>query len=165
MSKAMPVNLKKGAISDTEYRKRLNAEKKLKGVTEISKTPPAYLSGTGKGIYKNIVESMPKDIFNNTDEYVIAIVADSLARMQECQNIINNEGLIVEYTNSAGATNYDQNKAVLVYQKYCEIFKKYIGEIGLSPSARSKLAMISIEQEKESQDPLLQILSGANDED
>lgn len=164
MSKALPVGLKRGSITKEIFEKRQNVENKLKGVNILSKTPPSHLCKQGKKIYKNIVSSMPKDIFNNTDEYVVSIVADSLARMQECQEIINREGLIVEYTNSAGATNYDQNKAVLIYQKYCEIFKKYIGEIGLSPSARSKLAIINMEQSQQDQDPLLKILGGGNDE-
>lgn len=160
MSKAKPVNLKKGNLTKEVYETRKANEDKLKGDRVISNNPPPYLCGKGKKIYKNIVESLPEDFLNNTDEYVVAIVADSLAKMQECQEIIKKEGLLVEYTNTAGATNIDQNKAVLIYQKYCEIFKKYIGEIGLSPSARSKMALMINENNENKQDPLLQILAG-----
>lgn len=157
MSKIKPVDLKLGAIPKKEYEKRKTNENKLKGNKKISSRAPQYLDDDGKKIYKNIINSLPDDFLNNTDEYVVAIVADSLAKMQQCQAIIKKEGLLVEYTNSAGATNTDQNKAILIYQKYNEIFKKYIGEIGLSPSARGKLAMIS---ETEKQNPLLEILKG-----
>lgn len=160
MSRTKPVELKKGTITKEEYKKRKQAEENLKGDNSISKNPPTYLCNNGKKIYKNIVESLPNNFLNNTDEYVVAIVADSLAKMQECQKILKKEGLLVEYTNSAGATNIDQNKAILIYQKYNEIFKKYIGEIGLSPSARGKLAMLSLEEQQEQGDPLLKVLSG-----
>ena len=160
MSKAKPVELKKGNLTKDVYEKRKANEDKLKGDKAISNRPPSYLCSRGKKIYENIVASLPEDFLNNTDEYVVAIVADSLAKMQECQKIIKKEGLLVEYTNTAGATNIDQNKAVLVYQKYCEIFKKYVGEIGLSPSARSKMALIINENDENKQNPLLQILAG-----
>lgn len=157
MSRTKPVLLKKGTITKKEYNKRLEEEQKLKGEKTISNKPPTYLCTNGKKIYKNIVNSLPEDFLNNTDEYVVAIVADSLAKMQDCQKLIKKDGLLVEYTNSAGATNTDQNKAILIYQKYNEIFKKYIGEIGLSPQARGRLAMIST---KEEENPLIKALRG-----
>ena len=160
MSRTKPVALKKGTISKDEYNKRLKAEETLKGDNSISNKPPSYLCANGKKIYKNIVESLPDNFLNNTDEYVVAIVSDSLAKMQESQKLIKRDGLLVEYTNSSGATNTDQNKAILIYQKYNDIFKKYIGEIGLSPQSRSKLAMISLKDDKEQQDPLLKLLGG-----
>lgn len=160
MSRTKPVALKKGTISKEEYNKRLKAEEILKGGNSISNKPPSYLCTNGKEIYKNIVESLPANFLNNTDEYVVAIVSDSLAKMQESQELIKRDGLLVEYTNSAGATNTDQNKAILIYQKYNDIFKKYISEIGLSPQSRSKLAMISLKDDKEQQDPLLKLLGG-----
>ncbi len=162
MSKAKPIELKTGAITKEEYTKRKSMEDKMKGNKNISLTPPDYLDNRAKQIYINIVTSLPKEFLNNTDEYVISIVADSVAKMQECQEIIRKEGLLVEYTNTAGATNVDQNKAVLIYQKYCDVFKKYVGEIGLSPSARSKLAQMSIQSEKK-EDPLLKALSDEDD--
>lgn len=160
MSKAKPVDINKRHLTKDEYNKRKENEDNLKGEKAISNRPPPYLCNKGKKIYKNIINSLPEDFLNNTDEYVVSIIADSLAKMQECQEIIKKEGLLVEYTNTAGATNIDQNKAVLIYQKYCEIFKKYIGEIGLSPSARSKMAIIMNESKENEQDPLLQVLAG-----
>ena len=160
MSKAKPVELKSGYINKEQYKTRKNNEDKLKGTKTITSKPPTYLCNNGKKIYKNIVESLPEDLLNNTDEYVVSIVADALAKMHECQEIIKREGLLVSYTNTAGATNIDQNKAVLIYQKYCEIFKKYVGEIGLSPSARSKMAMMISQDNENKSDPLLKLLGG-----
>lgn len=160
LSKVKPIDLKLGAIPKKEYEKRKTNESKLKGNKKISSRAPQYLDDNGKKIYKNIINSLPDDFLNNTDEYVVAIVADSLAKMQQCQEIIKKEGLLVEYTNSAGATNIDQNKAILIYQKYNEIFKKYISEIGLSPSARGKLAMLSDSNNESSKDKLLRAING-----
>ena len=157
---AKPLDLKTGYINKDVYEARKEGESKLKGTKKISNKPPSYLCTDGKKIYKNIVESLHEDLLNNTDEYVVSIVADALAKMHQCQEIIKREGILVSYTNTAGATNIDQNKAVLVYQKYCEIFKKYIGEIGLSPSARSKMAIMISQDNEKQQDPLLQLLGG-----
>lgn len=160
MSKVKPIDLKQGAISKKEYNKRKTNEDNLKGNKKISKKAPKYLDDDGEKIYKNIVNSLPDEFLNNTDEYVVAIIADSIAKMQQCQEIIKEQGLLVKYTNSAGATNIDQNKAILIYQKYNEIFKKYIGEIGLSPSARGKLAMLSGQENDSAKETILKVLNG-----
>lgn len=158
MSKVKPVSLRTGAMTKDERINRKNAEDSLKGKKHISQTPPTDLCNKGKKAYKEIVESLPTDFLNNTDVHTVSIVADAIANMQKCRDIIKKEGLIVDYTNNSGAVNKDQNKAILVYQKYSEIFHKFAGELGLSPSARSKLAiMLNEEVEKES-DPLLKIL-------
>lgn len=88
-------------------------------------------------------------------------MADAIANMQKCRDIIQKDGLIVEYTNNSGAVNKDQNKAILIYQKYSEIFHKFAGELGLSPSARSKLALMLNEEIERESDPLLKILGKA----
>jgi P27 family predicted phage terminase small subunit len=160
MSRAKPVSLKAGNISKEDYENRKNAEENLKGNNLISTEPPLHLCELGKSIYINIIKSLPGELLNNTDEYVVSIVADSIAKMQQSQEIIKRDGLLVEYTNSSGATNTDQNKAILIYNKYCDIFKKYVSEIGLSPSARSKLAILAKDTESEKQDPLIAILNG-----
>jgi P27 family predicted phage terminase small subunit len=160
VSKVKPVDLKTGGITKDEYNKRKSAEDKLKGSKQISKTPPKDLCKKGKVIYKEIVNSLPDEFLNNTDIYTVSIVADAVANMQKCREIINEQGLLVEYTNNSGATNIDQNKAILVYQKYADIYNKFSGELGLSPSARSKLALILSDSKEKEMDPLLRVLSG-----
>ena len=158
MSKVKPVDLKTGGITKDEYKARKSAEDELKGSKRISKTPPNDLCDIGKAIYKEIVISLPDDFLNNTDIYTVSIVADAVANMQKCREIINEQGLLVEYTNNSGATNIDQNKAILVYQKYSDIYHKFSGELGLSPSARSKLALMLSESKEKEEDPLLKAL-------
>ncbi|WP_456272642.1 phage terminase small subunit P27 family [Bacillus sp. AK031] len=161
MSKVKPVSLRTGAMTKEERSKRVLAEEALKGKNQISRTPPADLCSIGKMVYLEIIESMPANFLNNTDIHTVSIVADAIANIKKCREIIKKEGLIVEYTNNSGAVNKDQNKAILIYQKYSEIFNKFAGELGLSPGARSKLAlMLNKEIEKES-DPLLKILGRA----
>jgi P27 family predicted phage terminase small subunit len=158
MSKVKPVSLRTGAMTKEERNNRKNSEDTLKGKKRIPKTPPTELCNNGKKAYKEIIESLPSDFLNQTDVHTVSIVSDAIANMQKCRDIIKKEGLIVEYTNNSGAVNKDQNKAILIYQKYSEIFHKFSAEIGLSPSARSKLAkMLNENYEKES-DPLLRVL-------
>ena len=158
MSKVKPVSLRTGAMTKEERIKRKNAEDTLKGKKHIPQTPPTDLCSKGKKAYKEIVESLPTDFLNNTDVHTVSIVADAIANMQKCRDIIKKEGLIVEYTNNSGAVNKDQNKAILIYQKYSEIFHKFAGELGLSPSARSKLALMLNEEIEKESDPLLRVL-------
>lgn len=158
MSKVKPVSLRTGAMTKDEQFKRENAEDTLKGKKHIPRTPPSDLCNRGKKAYKEIVESLPTNFLNCTDVNTVCIVADAIANMQKCRDIIKKEGLIVEYTNNSGAVNKDQNKAILVYQKYSEIFHKFAGELGLSPSARSKLALILNKEIEKESDPLLKVL-------
>ncbi|MED4225397.1 phage terminase small subunit P27 family [Neobacillus cucumis] len=158
MSKVKPVSLRTGAMTKEEEANRKIAENTLKGNKQIPQTPPTDLCSKGKKVYKEIIESVPKDFLNNTDIHTVSIVADAIANMQKCREILKKEGLIVEYTNNSGAVNKDQNKAILIYQKYSEIFHKFAGELGLSPSARSKLALMLNEEIAKESDPLLRVL-------
>jgi P27 family predicted phage terminase small subunit len=158
VSKVKPVDLKTGGITKDEYKARKSAEDELKGSKRISKTPPNDLCEIGKSIYKEIVNSLPDKFLNNTDGHTVSIVADAVANMQKCRQRINTEGLLVEYTNNAGFTNVDQNKAILIYQKYSDIYNKFSGELGLTPSARSKLALMLNESKEKEEDPLLKAL-------
>lgn len=155
--------MKQGNLSKDEYKRREALEKKYKGERAISIEPPDTLTEEGKKIYLIILDNLPADVLNEADEYTVEVAADAIAIMRECRRDIAKNGLFTTYTNSAGMENRDQNKAVLVYQKYAEIFKKYIAELGLSPSARSKIAnLASVDNPQEKKKTLMDIL---NEED
>ena len=94
----------------------------------------------GKAYYKSIVEYMPQDLFNYLDSYTIGICADSLAKMSECREILNREGLIVEGK---------QHSAVKTYNNYSQIFNIYGGKMGLSVTDRAKLSLIQPSKDQE----------------
>lgn len=160
MAKSKPVEMKTGAISKVEFEQRKKVEDAFKGNNELPKKAPASLSQAGKKIYMEILDNIPHEMFNRTDSYIIEVVADAIDQMRECRSVIARDGLIVEYTNSAGQTNKDQNKAILIYQKYAEILKKYISEIGLSPSARSKIANMALQSNESEKNPLVSLFGG-----
>ena len=165
MSKSKPVDMKTGAISKSTYDKRKKLEDAYKGANPISDIPPETLTDEGKEIFSVILRNLPAEILNETDSYSIEVVADAIATMRECRREIKRSGLIVSYTNNAGVENKDQNKAVLIYQKYSEILKKYIAELGLSPSARSKIANMATQDPHGSKKTLMELLNEDDDED
>jgi len=157
--------MKKGAISQDSFKKRKAIEDSFRGFRPINDIPPETLTEEGKEIYKTILNNLPVEILNETDGYAVEVVADAISNMRECRRDIKENGLFTSYTNSAGMENRDQNKAVLVYQKYSEILKKYIAELGLSPSARSKIANMATQETQAQKKTLMDILNEDEDEE
>ncbi|WP_321834352.1 phage terminase small subunit P27 family [Clostridium butyricum] len=151
--------LKTGTITKEEKNRRLEHETKLKSSYAIKDNPPSYLDSKGRKYYKAIIKSMPEGVLCDTDSFTVAIVADALGRMQACSEILNSDGLLVEYTNKAGATNIDAHKAVGIYQKYSQIFNTFGSKLGLSPADRSRLALLA-SNEDESENMLFKALRG-----
>lgn len=152
-----PVNLKTGTITKDEKQRRSEQENRLKGNSAIRENPPDYLDAKAKKYYRTIVRSIPEGVLCGTDSFTVAIVADALGKMQVCLEILNAEGLLVQYTNKAGATNVDSHKAIGIYQKYSQIFNTFGSKLGLSPADRSKLALLA-SNEDESENMLLKAL-------
>ena len=65
------------------------------------------------------------------DGYTIEACADAIAKMEDLREQINREGIVVDGK---------QNQAVVAYAKYAEIAKRYLVELGCTPSARAKIA-------------------------
>jgi P27 family predicted phage terminase small subunit len=151
MKKVKPTAVQKGKITKEKYQQRQKAENSLKGKKPIQKTPPSDLCPQGKKVYKEILESMPKDFLSNLDLNTVTTCADAIANMQKCREMINTEGVVIDSK---------QNQALLAYSKYSEIFRKYADDLGLSPASRAKLALIKSEQIEEETDPLLKVLKG-----
>lgn len=137
-----PMALSSGKISKEEKQERLEKENSIKGDSKIPLEAPSDLNlcELGKTYYKSIVEYMPQDLFNYLDSYTIGICADSLAKMSECREILNREGLIVDGK---------QHSAVKTYNNYSQIFNIYGGKMGLSVTDRAKLSLIQPSKDQE----------------
>ena len=61
--------------------------------------------------------------------------------MAQGREAIDRDGILVEVVNGNGIAVRKQNDMLLAYQKYSEIAKKYLVELGLTPQARSKIAI------------------------
>lgn len=126
-------------MSDTTNRKQSKqeqaariAEEQALRIGTIADYDPMALDAYGLKAYERIIRAIPENKIAEVDGYTIEIAADALGKMQQTREIINDKGMMIDG---------DQNKAVLVYQKYSEIAKKYLVELGCTPSARSKIAL------------------------
>lgn len=157
-----PTELMVGHISKDELEQRKANEEALKGSSDKIHIPPKWLCKEGKKEYKRLVKELSNtNILTNVDIGVVAIVADAYIKMTQANEILIKEGMFMTYTNKAGADNLVKHPALEVYAKYNDIYKKYLVEIGLSPSSRAKLSMINTEKQEESKlQGLLQGLRG-----
>jgi P27 family predicted phage terminase small subunit len=154
-----PVDLQAAHLTKEEYSKRKQAEEKLKGNDSLVYKPPKTLSNEEKKLYRFIVKELQSsNILNNLDITILETTVDAIVRMQECKQILNEYGLVT--TKEDGTLV--RNPASTIYKDYNAIFNKCCMEIGLSPSARSKLAVLNVKNEQEKQDPLLQVLNGSD---
>ena len=139
-----PTELLGRGYSKEEIDTRKYNEEKLKGESDKVHIAPKWLC---------------KDA--NVDIGVVAIVADAYIKMNQANEILKKEGMLINHTNKAGAENLVKHPALEIYSKYNDIYKKYLVEIGLSPSSRAKLSMINIEKQEENKlKDLLQGLRG-----
>ena len=141
------VDLISGHLSKEEINKRKEAENKLKGNNDLIK-PPSYLSSKQKRIFKFIYkELLNVNILNNLDVSLLEVCSIAIDRIREIENKINkNPELLLD------------NKLIVIKNKYTQDFFKCMQELGLSPSARARLALLNIEKEDKENDPLLKIL-------
>lgn len=165
MSRTKPVDMKTGAITKAERERRQRAEAAIRGNRPISQEPPESLASEAKDIYVTILENLPLDQLNETDGFTVEVVADAIATMRECRREIEKKGLFVEGCDRKGNPTREQNTAVLVYQKYSDILKKYIAELGLSPAARSRIASLAKESEQPAKKTLMDLLNEEGDDD
>lgn len=156
--KALPTSINKRHLTNEEKRIRKDIEDNLK-VGEIADYKPVGLTAKGKRIFNLLVESVPKEVLCKVDGYTIEVAADAIDNMRKCREIIKKEGLIVtksnQYsddlsavTNKSSYKNGDPHKAIGIYQKYSEIARKYLADLGLNPVARAKIANEAIAKSK-----------------
>ncbi|MFA7174935.1 MAG: phage terminase small subunit P27 family [Kiritimatiellia bacterium] len=144
--KANPVGLhviKKSHMSNAEIEARKIAEARLRpGSDRVS--PPKWLSNEAKKEFRRIVkefDTVNADLFTNVDVDMLAAYCDAYIEYQRCTEIIAHEGLMVEYTNKAGAENTVPHPLLAKKKQLFEQMKACASEFGLTPSARAKLTL------------------------
>ncbi|WP_218971696.1 phage terminase small subunit P27 family [Cytobacillus oceanisediminis] len=152
-----PVDLQSAHLSKEEYTKRKQAEQKLKGNDGLVYKPPKHLSNDEKKLYRFLVKELKEsNILNNLDITILETTVDAIIKMQECKQLLDEHGLVITKTDGTLV----RNPASIIYKDYNVIFNKCCMELGLSPSSRSKLAVLNVKNEQDNQDPLLQVLNG-----
>ncbi|WP_077616920.1 phage terminase small subunit P27 family [Caenibacillus caldisaponilyticus] len=151
--KAIPIELQlingnKNRLTKSEIEQRREAEKKIKPKSNKVK-PPAWLNDVAKKEFKRIVKEMQElEILTNVDVDALALYCDAYASYIECTRIIDEEGMMVEYTNKAAETNKVPHPLLTKKKQLAEQMKALATEMGLTPASRAKLAMPK-EQPKE----------------
>jgi P27 family predicted phage terminase small subunit len=131
----------KNRLTKKEVEQRLEAEKKLQPKKDKIK-PPTWLDSIAKKEFKRIAgELMELDLLTNVDVNALAAYCDAYSDYIKCTKIIQEEGLMVEYTNKAAETNKVPHPLLTKKKQLHEQMKSLAAEFGLTPVARAKLAM------------------------
>lgn len=135
----MPVGLTVKNLTKQERAAREAAEAEWRRGA-LADYEPIGLTESGMLIFAELAEAIPESVLCKVDGYTVEAAADAIDKLRECRAVLARDGLLVEYTNKAGATNTDQNKAALLYQKFSDIAAKRLADLGLTPTARAKVA-------------------------
>jgi P27 family predicted phage terminase small subunit len=155
-----PASLKKGkSETKAQLEIRAEAEKRLMGKDDLLHDVPDYLDPLAKAYYKFLTTELEiSDILSNLDIPLLEQTSDCLSKMRQCDDILNEEGLILEAMDRYGSLQIKEHPAVGTKQKYLNQFRALSTQLGLSPASRAQLAGMKVEQKEEDNDPLLQIL-------
>lgn len=141
--KAKPVALIEAEGNKSRYTK---AEIERRREAEI-KPPsdniecPKWLKGEAKKEWYRLADDLQEiGLLTNVDVGALAICCDAYGKYVSASRKIKQNELLVEYSNAAGKTNNVANPLIQISAKYADIYKKYMTEFGLSPSARARLA-------------------------
>ena len=117
-------------LTKQEIETRQAAEQEWRRVMLYDFTP-CTLTERGRASFDTIANAIPPEKMSKIDGYTIEACADAIDKMEQLREQINREGIVVDGK---------QNQAVVAYAKYAEIAKRYLVELGCTPSARAKIA-------------------------
>lgn len=101
---------------------------------------PTMLSEEGMAIFAALADAMPDSALAKVDGYTLETAADAIDQMRRCREAIARDGLIVKATNGNGIAVEKANDHIAILARYSDIAKKWLVELGLTPSARGKIA-------------------------
>ena len=148
MPVAKPIELSTGHYTKEEIEQRKEAEKKLKGNSDLVYEVPKQLKGKKeKDMYLFLVGELK--VSN-----ILIQTVNSIFQMEEANKKIKEFGQVIQKQDGS----LQKNPAINIYKDYYSIFYQCCSQLGLSPMARSKLATLSLAKAEEDSDELLQIL-------
>jgi P27 family predicted phage terminase small subunit len=101
---------------------------------------PTWLTGEGRKEWERISDELKElGLLTNIDQGALAICCDAYGKYVAATRQIKNKELVIEHINAAGKSNMVANPVINIAVKYAELYKKYMTEFGLSPSARARL--------------------------
>lgn len=153
---AKPSAITNKMMSAKDKKTREDMENKLKGNNDKLK-PESHLTLKQIKIFNFIYEELKASgILGNLDKYILSQTAVIIDRINECESLLNNDGVYVR--------DYDgtirPNPVVKIRNDYMKDFYRACNELSLSPQARAKFGNINLDQAKHENDALLKVLRG-----
>jgi P27 family predicted phage terminase small subunit len=158
--KSKPIHLhllegNKNRLTKEEIEKRAEAEQRLKPKKDKIK-PPSWLDKIAKKEFKRLAKELEElDLITNVDVNALAAYCDAYSEYIRCTEIIQEEGLMVEYTNKAAETNKVPHPLLTKKKQLHDQMRSLAIEFGLTPSARARLAMPKKEEKPKTEEELL----------
>lgn len=146
--------------SKEDLKKMIDLEEKLRGDNGLIQDAPDTLTDIGKAYYYFIIEQFANNkLLSNLDIPLLTQAADCLEKMDACDEVLNEDGLFIQATDSKGNTFLKEHPAVKTKMQYLNQFRYVAGQLGMSPSARAQMAEANVEAKKEEVKPLNQLLN------
>src|SRR5699024_7207227 len=107
---------------------------------------PEYLDDLSKGYYIFILNEL-KDtgVLCNVDKPTLEQTADCLSKIRQADEIINQEGIMVESMDRYGNITAKEHPMIKTKQTYLQRYMQLSNCLGLDPSARASLAAKKVE--------------------
>lgn len=109
--------------------------------------PPDFLSKTARDLWVFALAQAPDELLTTLDFSVFACWADTMAKIIECQEILNREGPTVIDENLGVSKPHPMLK---IQNDLKCILKGYLTELGFTPASRSK---VSVHTKTENKNP------------
>lgn len=155
---AKPIHLQllegnKPHMSNSEIDKRKEAEESLQ-FRDDQIVPPSWLKGKELlELFNNMVKEFEGlGLLKNVDVIALALLTDALYDYIRFTRIINREGYMIEQTNKANATNKVPHPLLTKKNAAFTQINKLMGDFGLTPVARARLAMNLVNEENEEEE-------------
>lgn len=139
------------------------AEDALKGKDDLLNKTPDKLDDLGKQYYAFLVNELKETgVLGNLDIPLITQTADCLSKMDEADQILNEQGIMISIYDRNGNVIPKEHPMVKTKNTYLSQFRALATQLGMSPSARAQLVNLKLTKESEAEDPLLEILNRAS---
>ncbi len=148
-----PTHLK---LLEGTFRKDRAAKREPKAPKPKKKrmSPPAYLGRLAKAEWRRIIPKLDEmGILSDADRAVIAAYCQAWQRVQQYEKDIDDNG-----SSFITEKGYEcQRPAVAMAQKQAQLLRQFAGELGLSPSSRSR---VEVPEKAPPADPTEELLFG-----
>jgi P27 family predicted phage terminase small subunit len=99
---------------------------------------PGWLSDAAKAEWRRVLPLlMERSILSRADLSVLASYCAAFGQVQDCQKILNDEGLVVE-----GKLGTKGHPAAQIQHRAQSQMRQYAAELGLTPVSRSRAAVV-----------------------